>query len=473
MSTYRSFITLATALAITCATAQEESALPAGDRFSFTTWKTKVEKWADPLEGYDPKGDEKSEASKDPATTQYRLLMPGVLNIMMAKEVSQYLSSSGDLSYARAFATLDDSDDRLTLAYNFTNKHFREQAASARLKWVYSVGIKGNIAKGFADIWNQKGFAQDIGLFGKITWVGRGSVRYFANGAMVTQQPRALAAAPERLDHQRIAKRKEVYYKRLLDAEAKEFLEKMGKEMTDRSLDDQGVDKSGISYGREFKDSYRAKIAELQASLAKSMIAAVYGDTLYTWVSGRWVTLETYLPVTEKGYNVAATAEQGWFDERLAMPFSVSLGLTGFARHPSIGTFQGKVSGRVWQNNSVDAGKTEEIPFQTIAARGGTDSLQSVTSSDDVNIGTFSRFATGSIALRGVYLYPCLVGISAEVEQVLGDVNALNWKLGVPFRLQDKDGNASVNVEVQWREQYKQHSIGLSIGLPIGKSLYE
>ena len=438
--------------------AQAQVPVPTEGAFKYSEW--------DPyLKAY-------TQGMEDPKPLAHRLLMPGILNTLMSKEVSKYLSSSGDLTYSNAFAVLDDSDDRLTLGYNWTNRTVRDAPFHERLKWVYSAGLKGNITKGFTEVWNEKGWQQDIGFYGKITWVGRGSVYYTSEGRYERQQQEIALTPKPRDDHKEVAERKEKYHRYALDKEAAGFVEAMEKARVGMGLDDQGMT-AEANYGEELEKTYADKREKLQKELSEKMIDAVLDGKLYTWITGKWVSLETYLPVTETGYKVAATTTQGYFTERLSMPFSASLSGTAFARHPSAGTFQAKLSGRAWQNNSADAKLIEETPFQTLVGRGGTDSLYAVTENDDVLIGEFNRFASGSVALRGVWLYPTLFGLSAEVEWVLGDVNATNWKLGLPIHLQDKDGDGAVNIEVQWREQYKAHTIGLSVGIPIGKAVYE
>ncbi len=391
----------------------------------------------------------------------------------MSREVSKYLSSSGDLSYAHGFATMDDADDRMTLAYNWTDQLARKQPFHSRIKRVYAVGMKGNIAKGFVNLWSEEGPQQDIGAFGKITWVQRGSIHYVAKGKSEQQVQKGIAPpVQEKLYHKDIAQRKWAYYVNQGKEDAEAFVKKMTSFKSTHKLEDDGKDKAGTDYADELGETYTDKLKGLQKGVVDHMVDAVLDEPLYTYLSDWWVSLEGYAPVTETGYFVADSSTASTYRERLSMPFSSTLSIAGFLKHPLLGQFQGKLSGRAWLNNTVDAEMIEQIPFQTVASRGRTDTLLSITQSKDVYVGEFKRFLSTSLALRGVWLFPKLAGVSAEVEEVFGDVSARNWKVGVPFHLENKAGDGKVTVEVQWREQYKEHSIGLSVGVPIGGPLF-
>lgn len=408
--------------------------------------------------------------SKDPG--RQLLVEPGVLNVILAKQASQYLSTSGDLNYARMFAVLDDADDRLSLGFNVTNNTNKERVSWNQLKWIFSAGMKADVSEKFAKFWDQDGPGKDIGVFGKITLLGTGSIWYYGD------------AQDSDVSHSVRADARWAYLKAESTKKADDAVDGIEDVVNDLGADTTGIatTSSGrVSYTAALKDTYTAARKGIQKELITDMAAVVMEEELYTKITGSWLTFEGYMPVTEKGYFVAASTAQGWYMERLARPMSASIS-GGYFRHYAgwPGKFQLRGTVRVWQNNSVAAELLDDKAFQTVKQRGGADSLQAVVDEEDVYIGAFERFASASFALRGVWLFPKFAGLSAEIEPIYSWHNManadrfnLNWKLGIPLHYTNKEGDGKVTVELQLREQFKQHSVGLSIGVPIGAPVFE
>ena len=63
------------------------------------------------------------------------------------------------------------------------------------------------------------------------------------------------------------------------------------------------------------------------------------------------------------------------------------------------------------------------------------------------------------------------MGISSGIEKTFGQYDTLNWKLGIPVTLKDKDGKPSVNFEMVWKEVNKEHFVGVNVGFTFGKTI--
>jgi hypothetical protein len=97
----------------------------------------------------------------------------------------------------------------------------------------------------------------------------------------------------------------------------------------------------------------------------------------------------------------------------------------------------------------------------------------------------YRNFVTPQLRGQGVW-FPkkSNVGISILIEKNFGTYDPLNGKLGIPIRLNDKDGKPSINLEIQLKASdlgddiqpdksfSKKASVGISVGFPFASLLY-
>ena len=83
----------------------------------------------------------------------------------------------------------------------------------------------------------------------------------------------------------------------------------------------------------------------------------------------------------------------------------------------------------------------------------------------------FEQFTTTALSLENIrYLYRNMIGISGALEMNVGkNYNPLNWKLGIPVSLKNKEGKSNISFELQWKEINKNHFVGLKAGFNFGK----
>ena len=137
-------------------------------------------------------------------------------------------------------------------------------------------------------------------------------------------------------------------------------------------------------------------------------------------------------------------------------------------------------------NNSVATEDVEKISLQDYKNLGGTDPIHMAQlESDDAYVGTYKNFVTPNLKIQGIW-FPkdWNIGVSLLFDQSFGQYNPLNGKLGFPIRFNDKDGDPTVNFEVQVKtfdmtdkivtdkSLIKKTSIGLSVGLPFNSIIY-
>ena len=71
--------------------------------------------------------------------------------------------------------------------------------------------------------------------------------------------------------------------------------------------------------------------------------------------------------------------------------------------------------------------------------------------------------------------YKNTIGISPSIEKNFGTYDGINWKIGIPISLKDKEWKPTVNFVLQWKENKtltsSQHLIGFSTSFFFGDLL--
>lgn len=207
----------------------------------------------------------------------------------------------------------------------------------------------------------------------------------------------------------------------------------------------------------------------------------------HTW----WVSGDSYVPVSKSEYHTVDNLSSTNYKSTPYRPYELSIAYTNFwERNESSpynkltgilsnlliwkGTTLLTFKGSLLANNSAKASLIKSYAFDEYVGQGivvDTVSMAKV-GSETVYVGNFEEFITPKLSARYVYMPFSFIGVSAAVEKSFGKVNDLNWRLGIPVSLKDKEGKAKVNFELVWREVSKEHSFGLSIGLPIGHTIF-
>ena len=125
-------------------------------------------------------------------------------------------------------------------------------------------------------------------------------------------------------------------------------------------------------------------------------------------------------------------------------------------------------------NNSVNASLIDSYSYDKYLNQAVVVDTMFLTKlkSKTVYLGDFEKFMTIRLSGRFVYMPLSFIGVSAAFEKNFGKLDDLSWKLGIPVSLKDNEGNAKINFELVWKEVQKEHTIGISVGLPIGKNIF-
>jgi hypothetical protein len=208
----------------------------------------------------------------------------------------------------------------------------------------------------------------------------------------------------------------------------------------------------------------------------------------YNAASTHWLSFLASVPTVNR-YNVASSFKTN-FSEKSTSHMEGSVQYTYVNENKKRGTFFFNCSGGVKYNNSISTENLESINESEYLKKGGVDtvSLESFDD-DDMYVGTYKVFVTPVTKLQFTF-FPNrfqkdwgYVGFNLMYEQQYGVFNPTNLKLGIPFRLNDSEGDPKINFELQMRTEdftsqensdsfLSKSSIGISVGLPFSSLIY-
>ena len=383
----------------------------------------------------------------EPKLTSYR-----TLNSFFATKTTTYLSQATDLSLSKAYAVLDNTDGRLFVGGTFNQKKKNSDFS----RFLFTLGAKANVKDGFSKIFTSNAFNNDIGLSLKVTLFGRGTI-WFDKDESSQSQKAKVARKREQLTNELMTEFKD---------EISKFKLNQGKSADADDLTD---------YINTNEEEKKEKFATEEA---KFIINQKLFNVSHTW----WVSIDGYLPVTESTYEVAKDLKTPQSNKETYRPYEFNLVYTNFWEKnkfignpfPLPGTTLWTVKASLIGNNSVKASLIDEYGYDKYLLQNTIDDTAFLAKlkTNTVYVGDFKKFMTPILSSRLVYMPLPFIGVSGAIEKNFGEVDAFNWRLGLPVSLKDNEGKAKVNFEIVWKEIQKEHVIGLSIGLPIGQTIF-
>ncbi|HRH03905.1 MAG TPA: hypothetical protein PLN13_03310 [Bacteroidia bacterium] len=379
------------------------------------------------------------------------------LNNFFAIKTSTYLSEASDLSLSSAYAVLDNTDNKLFLGgTSYLGKHI----SNSRL--LVTGGLKANIEDGFSSIIKSGAINKDIGFDLKLTIFGRGTI-YF-DQAQTAQYS--------------IISNHRTYL-------ANELLNEFDNKLTTFKRNQVGIPATATTIA--ISNYVQESAADLNEQFADRESAFIDEERLYNLSHTWWISINVYFPVTSSEYKTIPNYSSKTIFDKKYKPYEADIIWTNFWEQTkwtkNILLFKGvnlfSLKLAVLADNTINASLIDKSAIDTYINQNENpdtlklDTLQLIQlNNQSVNVGEYHQFVTTKISARYVYMPVKFIGVSLAIEKCFGQVEALNWKIGIPISLKDSDGKANINFELHWREINKGHSVGVSIGLPIGKTIF-
>lgn len=401
-----------------------------------------------------------------------------MLNILFSNEVATYANNASDLSLNKYYAALDSDDGSLSFSINFNP---REKDKLKPLKWLLSAGFKVKSEEKFATIFKNGKFENnDLAVTGKATWIGRGTIwfspfEFAIETKGIVSGPAVGTTKPE------------VVYKRteIIRNFRRELLKRYEEKINQYAVSDfpKELDSLNLLYNQKYnqKEDVTLKTEEFIESKYEDFYAKIAGEEinymkkneLYRYLTNHWFTFDFYAPIGKKTYTTA-TAKENPITTSLKF-YQLKANFTGtifwkYSNGQSI-YLTGRLS--AFNNNNIIADEIETSTFQTIYTQSPT---QQVIENENKNVyilqSGFNNFVTGTAKFEVVYFFLDWLGFSPAVEKNFGQYyHPLNYKIGIPLSLKDKDGKASVNLEAQYKKINNTELYGISVSFFLGKFL--
>ncbi|MBD0833363.1 hypothetical protein [Aestuariibaculum sediminum] len=376
---------------------------------------------------------QKEYKKRNPEGENLPLYPNGMLNLLFAEKIATAFNTSGDLSLQEAYFNLDTTDDEFSFGYNFDN---RGGEVLNPLCWVASIGAKIKESNGFANIADGGDLFEDnIGVNIKFTKIGSGRIGWGTSGSAKAVSHR------ENIE----ANREFLYY--TYDEKVKKY----GRDELPSIKEKNNAIYTPVNAASETKESMKDKMDEFYEEMIREELKYVDDNKLYTFMFNWWATIEGYLPVGDKKYDITPILSNNEATKVQYYAFNTNASYNFYVQKPSGVSLFGKLIGGVKGNSNIEVNGDKAKSFQSIYVEDGISNLTEPVSAIEVD--EYKRFVTTSLKAEvALFFVDNKVGFSPAIEKNFGTYDAVNWKLGVPLSLKNKKGESKVNIELQWKE---------------------
>ena len=366
-----------------------------------------------------------------------------VLNVFFAEMISKYIVGSGELPLAKGYAILNNKDNRLYIGKSLYDRTKVNEQLNHVFQLGYSTEVKQNFSNLLAD-----GLGENTGFDLRYTFIGNGTINLgknrksnfeqiltFRNGIVSKEKIDASSRIIDIFNHYD-------YPISEIDSTAKESLfQKLNKSVVDNML-----------------------VAE-----AKSI--SLNKNYSYYWVW--WASLEGFYSLNGKAYNILNTLP-GDLSKRKVKPHSIAGSISLLIESPRFGAFYGVLGVQYSKRNNVEIDELKPFDLVNSINISGSDTLALANlETTKIYVGQFEEFDSFDTTVECTYFFPGKlnwVGVRASLLNRIGTRSSFDWILGLPISLLDNDKKPKVNFELQWKEINRNHSLGISIGVPIGST---
>lgn len=372
---------------------------------------------------------------------------PKMMNMFIANNISNYLSSSKDISLQKYYAILESGDGSLFIGYNFM---FRKRSIE-RLKNIGNIGLKTNAEKNFSEILVEDQINPELGLNLKYTYIFPGKINFTKNQGKMLRN----------------------YKDNYLKNKYEESLKKYDDYDSDVKCQENTELEAKLVYVTNLKKEEANELINDEYYNQYEKIAIdeekfINENKLFKSIVSSWITLEAYIPLRDREYKISpdvatfATSPERFYN------FSSSFTATRMQKWSNKNVIYSSLVVGAFNTNNIITKELTAYKFETIQDQVAPN--QTTIQTVDAYVGNYKE--DFSLSLKGEFvsfLVKDIVGLSVSYELVIGDLSSQNWKFGIPISLKDKDDKPSINFEIQYKELNKKHFVGISVGYAFGR----
>lgn len=346
------------------------------------------------------------------------------LNVLFNKQVSRYLTSSGDFTYSKVYAFLDNEDNRMFLGGTILSN----PNENGYVWGVFQTGVKLNTKNGFANIRSNDGYASEIGLNFKGTLISKGKISTYKT-------------------HR---------------ASIKRYDDKLYEKIKNKTFENDDEKKEAML-------DYHQKVADY-----------IIENGQYKATHKFWTSMEFYIPVSSSKLLFIDSLSQVTPQTKNYWPWKIKATGTYSYINKKYGAFNVSVYYSAEETNSQAIKDLTKVSFVQSGNRGGYDSLNyTKVTEEEVYLGDFEVFTLHKTGARGVYFLPFKgwqwLGCNLGLDMYLagnGSYNGINYFGGLSFSFKDKEDDPKVNFDLIYKYEYDADYFGVNIGLIIADIKY-
>lgn len=387
-----------------------------------------------------------------------KIILPNKsLNLLFADKIGTSFGGSNDLSLQKYNATLNTEDNSFELTINFDTRG--KDKKTSKLAWILSGGVKIKSDDGFANFTNSDGefLNENMELSFKGTYICNGNFNY------------------DKL----IKEDKKIRDRKKLIEERRKILFKKYKKKEDEyntgDLDNENTLRKSINSSDDYElesieNIIKKKKKKLYVELLEEEVKNIESEKLYRFYSTKWWSFEAKLPLGNVSYNITEDYANA-LEEKEFYAFEANASFNYMRVYSTDISIFLKALGTVKNNNTIIANNVSVKTFEDQTAAAGNYLVTTDTKKGYLT--NYDEFGTASLLIEpSVFFLKNTIGFSPAIEFNAGKYNKVNWKLGIPVSLKDKEGKPKVNFEIQWKEvgtlTSANHFIGISTSFLFG-----
>lgn len=406
------------------------------------------------------------------------------LNQFFEGEINSFFTNAKDLSVENYFLTTDTDNGILTIGASIDFRDipdlFRKKKSLTkdfnRLKHLATIYINSNVKNNFATISSKNAetdkfeFNSGIGIGFKYTQIQKGTIRFNKSDGFKFRRLRETLIQKkinEDIDSYNKKEFPDVLSTKILDAKIAHLkTRKTDFSSSKLNLESENFKDANILEQELEKEIVKKKYYEFLQKIIDEELLLVKKEKLYNGFNTWWWGGEFFWPITTESVNIAPNDSTSFTAENFR-DWKLNGNLNYLVGMSDNTIFNFGVIGSIFNNNNFIAQNISSKSFQNIDS--STNDFQVLGTSNKVFVGNYEEFISISIKAEAGFLYKSTVGLSGSLERTFDKFDNTNWKLAIPFSLKDKDDKPTVNFEIQWRETFGEHVVGVGVGYVFGR----
>lgn len=403
----------------------------------------------------------------DTIRSKEKILSEQAFNKIVGKTISTYLSNSNDLNFNKAFALLDNTDDKLYVGGNIPLR----SKISGRLYSFISLGAKTNISDKVSEIFNKVELSNDVSVETKITFPLFYSIKFDGNKYQRIKKPKNKIFETSQKNSMDLQRTKIIQDKK---AKAIKELKNLCESLTGISNNE--------NKDEAIKDSIKIveeKIRQIKEDLENGFYddeASAFNESKNKFSNSyksMWFSITGSFPISETKYSISENFKTYPHDV-FYYPISCSARITWVHDYYKYIKYFVNISYIAGKSNTILDNSIKQSSLNKITK---IDSVSSVTNSTKVYYSIFNQYFSDN--LKGqIILYPkpnkntyIGVDIFSNFELSTGDAS---WGAGIPISVKGKDDKSPINFEIIVNKinQPKRITLGISLLLPFSSLIY-